>query len=109
MPNKTLTKSLWKVYHLLKYTNINDLKKIVEVGETLMVKVRENLGLSEPMNKISRPTYLSNNDDSLIDKEDGIEGGHGLSLDSHALLEQLQNISKAVKFWCGNNYILQTS
>ena len=55
------------------------------------------------MNKIDRPTYLSNNKEYLIVTDDGIEGGHFLPLDSNYILEQLQRSIEDVKFWCGDN------
>ena len=58
------------------------------------------------MNKIVRPTYLSNKKDSLIIAYDAIEGGHGITLDSNYIWGQLKRVIKAVKFWCGNNYTL---
>ena len=58
------------------------------------------------MNKIGRPTYLNNDKESLIVSVACIEGVHGLRLDSKKILEKLQHVIKAVKFWCGNNYII---
>ena len=72
------------------------MKKIVEARETPRGKVREIAGLSAPINKIVHPTYLSNNDESLIFAAYKIEGGHGLPLDIHALLDQLQIVAKGV-------------
>ena len=62
-----------------------------------------------PMNKIGRPTYLSNENEYLIVSASGIEGGYGLPLDSNYLLEQLQRIIKDVKCWCGDNDILKNA
>ena len=61
------------------------------------------------MNKIGRPTYLSNDKEYLIVAADDIEGGHGPPLDSNYLSEQLQQAIKAVKCWCGDNYILKNT
>ena len=41
------------------------------------------------MNKIGRPTYLSNDKEYLIVSADEIEGGHVLPLGSNYLLDQL--------------------
>ena len=51
------------------------------------------------MNKIGRPTYLSNNKEYLIVAAYEIEGGHGLTLDSNYLLGQLQHVIKDFKFY----------
>ena len=37
------------------------------------------------MNKVVCPTYLSNENESLIDQSDEIEGGHGLPLENNYL------------------------
>ena len=58
------------------------------------------------MIKIVRPTYLSNDKYSLIVAAANIEGGHGLPLDHNYILDQLQLVIKAVKFWCGDNHII---
>ena len=71
---------------VLKCSNIYDLKNIVEVRETSRVVVREIIGLSAPMNKIGRPTYLSNDKESLIFAAADIKGGHGLPLDGNYIL-----------------------
>ena len=55
------------------------------------------------MNKIGRPTYLSNDKEYLIVAVDENEVGHGLPLDSNHILDQLQHVIKSVKFWCGDN------
>ena len=65
---------------LFKFSNINDLENRFEARETSRVKVREIVGLSAPMNKISRPTYLSYNKEYLIVEATDIEGGRGLPL-----------------------------
>ena len=59
--------------------------------------MREILGLYAPMNKIGRPTYLSNYKEYLIFSDADIEGGHGLPLDSNYTLEKLHHFIKAVK------------
>ena len=41
-------------------------KCIFDSGDTSRLNVIEVLGLSAPMNKIGRPTYLSKNVESLI-------------------------------------------
>ena len=51
--------------------------------------VREILGLSAPMNKIGRPTYLSNDKEYFIYSAADIEGDHGLHLDSNYICENL--------------------
>ena len=58
------------------------------------------------MNKIGRPIYLSNDKESLMVSDAGIKGGHGIPLVSNSLLGKLKRVIKAVKFWCGDNYIL---
>ena len=73
------------------------MKKIVEAREISRVKVRESVGLSAPMIKIGRPTYIINDKDSLIVADAKIGGGNGLPLDIIYLLEQLQRVIKAVK------------
>ena len=61
------------------------------------------------MNKIGCPTYVINDNESLIVADNYIEGGHGLPLDSNSILEQLKFFIKSVKLWCGDNYILKNS
>ena len=61
------------------------------------------------MNNIGRPNYLSNDKDSLIVVASDIEGDHVLPLDSNYLLDQLQHVIKAVKFWCSNNDVLNNT
>ena len=95
-----------KKYPLLKFSNSNDLEKIVEARETSRVKVREIVGLSAPMNKIGRPTYLSNDKESCIVAADENGGGCVLPLDSNYIMYQLQHVIKGVRFWCGDNDIL---
>ena len=58
------------------------------------------------MNKIGRPTYLSNEKESLTVVAADIEGAHVLTMDSNYLLYLLQRVIKAVNCWCGDNYIL---
>ena len=58
------------------------------------------------MNKICLPNYLINDKEYLIVAADEIEGYHGLPLDSNSILELLQRVIKAVKFWCGDNDII---
>ena len=58
------------------------------------------------MNKIGYPTYLSNYKESLLFTASDIEVCHGPSLDSNSILDHLQRSIKAVKFWCGDNEIL---
>ena len=106
VPNFILKKTLWKIYPLLKCSNINDLKNRVEARETSRGKVWEILGLSSPMNKIGRTTYLSNYNEYLIVASNYIESDNGLPLDSNSLLGQLQRVIKAVKFWWGDNDII---
>ena len=65
------------------------MKKRVQARETSRGKVREIVGLSAPMNEIGRPNYLSNTKEYLIVTAAGIEGGHGLPLDSSYLLYRL--------------------
>ena len=90
------------MYPLFKFSNINFLKKRVEAREASRGKVREILGLSSSMNKIVRPTYLSNYKEYLIFSASDTEGVHGLTLDSNYLLGQLNNVIKSVKLWCGD-------
>ena len=104
-----MTKNLWNISPLFKCSNINYLKNIVDTRETLKVKVREIVGLSAPMNKIGRPTYLSNDMESLIVVAAEIEGGHGLPLESNFILGQLQCVIKAVKLLCGDNDIINNA
>ena len=85
---------------LFKGRNINYPENIVKARETSMIKVGEIVGLSAPMNITGRPTYLSNEKESLIFVAVDIEGGHDLPLESNSLLEQLYSVIKAVKFWC---------
>ena len=75
------------MYLLLKCSNINDLEKRVEKIETSMGKVIHIAGLSAYINKIYRPTYLSNCKDYLIVAAVDIEGGHGIPLDSKYMVE----------------------
>ena len=63
-----------------------------------MGNIRYILGLSSPMNKICRPTYLRNDKEYFIVKSADIEGGHGSHLESNSLLDQLQHSIKAVMF-----------
>ena len=72
-----------------------------------MGKVREVVGLLEIMNKIVHPTYLIDDEESLIVTIAKIEGLNGLPLESHALSDQMQCILKATKCWCGDNNILK--
>ena len=65
------------------------MKKIVEGRKTSRVKVREIVGLSIPMNKIGRPTYLSDDKEYLIVSAADILCDHVLPLDSDYLLEKL--------------------
>ena len=58
------------------------------------------------MNKIVHPTYLSNEKKYLVVASADIEGVHGIPLDSTYILDHLQRDIKAVKFCCGDNYIL---
>ena len=109
MPKSTLEKYLQKIYPLLKCGNIYDLKKIVEAGETSRGKVRDFAGLSTTMDKVSHPNYLSDDKKSLVVTAAEIEDDHGLPLESHALLEQFQHISKEFNLQRGNNRILKTS
>ena len=51
------------------------------------------------MNKIGRPTYLSNDKESLVLAAASIEGGHVLPLYSNYILGELQHVIKAFKFW----------
>ena len=60
------------------------------------------------MNKIGRPTYLSNENESLIVAAADMEGDHVLLVDINFLLEQLQHVIKAIKFWCDNNDIIDS-
>ena len=78
----------------------------VEAREKYQGKVRYIVGLSATMNKVGRPTYLSNDKESLIVSYHDIEGGSGLPLDINSPSEQLQLVTKAVKFLCVNNDIL---
>ena len=71
-----------------------------------MEKVRETVGLPAPMNKIVRPTNLSNDKESLLVVSDQIEGGYGLPVDSHYILDQLHSFIKSINFWFGYNDIL---
>ena len=45
----------------------------------------------------------------MIVATDDIGGGHHLTLDINSILEQLQRVIKAVKFWCGDNEILNNA
>ena len=63
-----------------------ELRQVIHQGE----KVREILGLSAPLNKTDRPTYLGNVKEYLIVTADKIEDGQGLPLRSSYLLDQLQ-------------------
>ena len=96
-----MTKNLRKVYPLFKCGNIYDLKKIIEARETSTVEVRKIVWLSAPINKMGRPTYLSNDRGSLVVLDYGIGGGHGLPLVSNYILDKLQHIINAVKLRCG--------
>ena len=61
-----MTKTLWNIYPLYKFSNTNDLKNRVEAREVSRGKVRELIGLSSRVNKIGCLTYLSNYKESLI-------------------------------------------
>ena len=63
----------------------------------------EIVGLSPPMNKSGRLTYLSQGKELLIFASANIEGDHGLPFDSHGISEQLQHIVKAVRGRRGDN------
>ena len=71
-----------------------------------MEKVRENVGLSAPMNKVGCPTYLGSEKGYLIVAAADIEGGHSLPLEINSLLDKLQHVIKAVNLQCGDNDIL---
>ena len=58
------------------------------------------------MNKIGRPTYLSNYKESLMVAAAYIEGGNCLPLDSTYILGHLKHVINSIKFWCGNNDII---
>ena len=51
--------------------------------------------------------YLSNEKCFLIVTDSEMEGGLVIPLESNSLLEYLKHITKDVKFWCGDNYILE--
>ena len=61
------------------------------------------------MNKIGRPTYHSKDKESLIFAAADIEGGHRLPLYSDYILEHFKHVIKTVKFWCGDNAIINNS
>ena len=61
------------------------------------------------MEKIGCPTYLSTDKEYLIVVDAEIEDDHDLTLDSNSLWEQLQHVMKAIKFWCGDNEILNNT
>ena len=102
-----MTKNIWKIYPLFKFSNINDPENRVETRYKSRVEVREIVGLYAPMNKIGRPTYLINDKEYLIVAAAKIEGGHGLPLDSNYILGKLYHIIMAVKCWCDDNDILK--
>ena len=58
------------------------------------------------MNQIGLPTYLINDKEYLIVYNAEIKGGHGPLLESKYILYQFQSVVKAVKFCCGDNYII---
>ena len=92
----------------MKCSSINDLEKKVEVGEISSGNVREVVGLLEIIIKIFHPTYLINDEESLIVTTAKIEDSHGLFLESHAISEQIQCILKATNCWCSEYDILKT-
>ena len=59
------------------------------------------------MNKIVRPNYLCNYEESLIVVASEIEDIRGIHLDINALSEQLQLILKSIKCRCGDNDIIE--
>ena len=59
------------------------------------------------MNKIGRPTCLSNDKEYFVVSSSGVGGGHGLPLDINYLFGQLQCFIKDVKCWCVDNDILK--
>ena len=80
-----MTKTILGIYPLFKFSNKNDTKKRVEARDASRGRVRDILGLSANMNKMVRPTNLSNDKDPLIVEYDDIEGGLGPPLDSNYL------------------------
>ena len=99
-------KYLRNIHLLLKYSNLNDLTRIVDSGDKSRVKVIEVVGFSAPMNKIGLTAYLSNNEDSLEVAASEVECGRGIPLYSHALSYQLKHFikgTKDIKFWRGDN------
>ena len=85
------------------------MKNRVEARETSRDKVRESVGLSAPMNKISPPTYISKEKESLIVSDANIGGGHGPPLAIISLLEQLHRIIKSVKCQSSDNDIVKNA
>ena len=61
------------------------------------------------MKKSGRWTYLDEYKESLVISLAKIEGCRGLSLDYHGGVEQFQNAVNSVKYWCGDNNILEKS
>ena len=54
------------------------------------------------INKAGRPTYLNENEGSLLVASAKIEGGHGLPLDCRGVAKQLKDVFKAVNYQCGD-------
>ena len=54
------------------------------------------------MKKAGSPTYLSQDRESFMIESADIEDGHGLTLDSKGISDQLQCIIKSAKVWRGD-------
>ena len=50
-------------------------------------------------------SYLSKYKESLLFASAEVEGGHGISLESNTLSDQLESALKPVEFWRGDNNI----
>ena len=89
VPKSSLNIDIQKIYPLLQSINLDHLQNRVEVGETSLGKVREIVKLKVQMKKNGQPTYLNEDEESLVIVPVGIEGGHGLPFDYHSVVEKL--------------------
>ena len=59
------------------------------------------------MKKLGWPTYLNEDEESLVISSAEIEGVRGLPFDCHGDAMQLQTVFKAFKFRCGDHDTLE--
>ena len=64
--------------------------------------MRDNLKLTVKINKSGQQTYPNKDKESLVIPSAKIEGGHVLPLYYCGVAQQLQNVIKSIKSWCGD-------